>query len=92
MKSLISRNLVCSVSLYLNPFTLGLLVSYAYLLPLRCHFAPAIRVPLALSSVRYNRTKLPESGDLFGNITEFGVAEEHLSPQGEGDLPPPLTK
>ncbi len=33
-------------------------------------------------------TKLPESGDLYGNITEFGVVEDHLSLQGEGDLPP----
>ncbi len=37
-------------------------------------------------------TKVPESGDLCGNITEFGVREEHLSPQGEGDLPPPQMK
>ncbi len=27
-------------------------------------------------------TKLPESGVLCDNITEFGVAEDHLSPQG----------
>ncbi len=37
-------------------------------------------------------TKLPESGVLCDNITEFGVAEDHLSPQGECDLLPPLTK
>ncbi len=30
-------------------------------------------------------TKLPKSGVLCDNITEFGVAEE-------GDLPPPQTK
>ncbi len=33
----------------------------------------------------YVITKLPESGVLCGNITEFGVAEDHLSRQGEGD-------
>ncbi len=38
------------------------------------------------------KAKQPESGDLCGNITEFGVAEEHLSQQGEGDLPSPQTK
>ncbi len=27
-------------------------------------------------------TKLPESGDLCGNITEFGVAEGSLEPPG----------
>ncbi len=37
-------------------------------------------------------TKLPESGVLCDNITEFGVAEDHLSPQGECHLPPPQTK
>ncbi len=37
-------------------------------------------------------TKLPESGVLCDNITDFGVAEDYLSPQGEGDLPPPQTK
>ncbi len=37
-------------------------------------------------------TKLPESGVLCDNITEFEVAEDHLSPQGEGDLLPPQTK
>ncbi len=26
-------------------------------------------------------TKLPKSGDLCGNITEFGMAEDHLSPR-----------
>ncbi len=31
-------------------------------------------------------TKL-QSGVLCGNITEFGVAEDHLSPHKEGDLP-----
>ncbi len=36
-----------------------------------------------------NKAKQPESGDLCDNITEFGVAEEHLSLQGEGDLLPP---
>ncbi len=34
--------------------------------------------------------KLPESG--VGNITEFREAEDHWSPQGEGDLPPPQMK
>ncbi len=29
-----------------------------------------------------SKAKQPESGDLFSNITEFGVAEGHLSPQG----------
>ncbi len=38
------------------------------------------------------KAKQPESGDLCGNITEFGVAEEHLSPLGEGDLRPPQMK
>ncbi len=36
-----------------------------------------------LVSVKYNSniiTKLPESGVLCDNITEFGVAEDHLSP------------
>ncbi len=37
-------------------------------------------------------TKLPESGVLCDNITEFGVAEDHLRPTGSGDLPPPQTK
>ncbi len=37
-------------------------------------------------------TKLLESGVLYGNITEFGVEEDHLSLQGEGDPPPPQTK
>ncbi len=37
-------------------------------------------------------TKLPESGVLCDYITEFGVAEDHLSPQGEGDLPSPQAK
>ncbi len=36
-------------------------------------------------------TKLPESGDLCGNITEFGVVEDHLRPMGSGDPPPPQT-
>ncbi len=31
-------------------------------------------------------TKLPESGVLCGNITEFGVVEDHLSPQGEAHI------
>ncbi len=39
-----------------------------------------------------NITKLPESGVLCDDITEFGVAEDHLSPQGEGDLRPCQTK
>ncbi len=26
-------------------------------------------------------TQLPSSGVLYGNITEFGMAEDHLSPQ-----------
>ncbi len=30
-------------------------------------------------------TKLPESGVLCGNITEFGVAEDHLSTARSGD-------
>ncbi len=39
-------------------------------------------------------TKLPESGDLCGNITEFGVAEGSpeptgRSPKGESDPPSP---
>ncbi len=37
-------------------------------------------------------TKLPESGDLCGNITEFGVAEKYLSRQGEGNFPPHQSK
>ena len=37
-------------------------------------------------------TKLPECGVMCGNITEFRVAEDHLSLQGEGDPPPPQTK
>ncbi len=38
-------------------------------------------------------TKLPEFGDLCGNITEFGVAEGfYLSSQGEADPPPSQTK
>ncbi len=48
---------------------------------------------ITAESIRSNIiTKLPQSGDLYGNITEFGVVEEHLSPQGESDLPPPQTK
>ncbi len=44
---------------------------------------------MRLGDIKANQ---PESGDLCGNITEFGVAEEHLKPQGEGDLPPPQTQ
>ncbi len=48
---------------------------------------------LPISSLYTNNiTKLPESGVLCGNITEFGVVTDHLSPQGEGDPPPPQTK
>ncbi len=36
--------------------------------------------------------KPPDSGELCEEITEFVVAEDHLSPQDEGDLPPPQTK
>ncbi len=36
-------------------------------------------------------TQLPESGVVCGNITEFGVAMDPLSPQGEDDLPAPQT-
>ncbi len=39
-----------------------------------------------------NITKLTESCVLCGNITEFRVAEDHLNPQGESDLPPLQTK
>ncbi len=35
----------------------------------------------------YNKT-----GDLCHNITEFGVAEDHMSLQGEGDLLPRQTQ
>ncbi len=58
MESGVSGNLVCNVSmfetLYLNPFTLGLLVSYAYLLQLLYCFAPAYRMPTAPSSISYS--------------------------------------
>ncbi len=37
-------------------------------------------------------TKLPESGGLCGNITEFRVVVYYKSPQGECDLPPAETK
>ncbi len=37
-------------------------------------------------------TKLPESSDLCGNITEFRVGKDHLIRQGEGDPAPPQTK
>ncbi len=37
-------------------------------------------------------TKLPESSVLCGNIIEFWMMEDHLSPQGEGDLPTPQMK
>ncbi len=33
----------------------------------------------------HTKAKQPESSDLCGNITEFGVAKDHLSPQGKGD-------
>ncbi len=36
-------------------------------------------------------TKPPESGLLCGNIIEFGMGEDHLSQQGQGDLLPPQT-
>ncbi len=42
-------------------------------------------VALLLKPIFGNITKLPESGVLCGNITEFGVVEDHLSP-------PPQTK
>ncbi len=32
-----------------------------------------------------DKAKQPESGDLCGDITEFGWRKDHLSPQGEGD-------
>ncbi len=32
-------------------------------------------------------TELPEFGVLCDNIIEFGVAEDHPSPQGSGDPP-----
>ncbi len=35
----------------------------------------------------YIKAKQPESGDLCGNITEFGVVEEHLSSPNEVILP-----
>ncbi len=31
----------------------------------------------------YNKAKQPESGDLCGNITEFGVAEGSHEPSGQ---------
>ncbi len=37
-------------------------------------------------------TNLREFGMLCNNITEFGVAKDHLSTQGESDLSPPLMK
>ncbi len=37
-------------------------------------------------------TKLPESGVSCGNTTDFGVAENQLSPQDTDDPPPPQTK
>ncbi len=43
-------------------------------------------------TIRYIIIKPPESGELCQEITEFVVAEDHLSPQGKGDLPPPQTK
>ncbi len=49
-------------------------------------------IPLTVKSCVYVKAKQPESGDLCGNITEFGVAEEHLSLQGDSDLPPPQMK
>ncbi len=33
--------------------------------------------------------KPPQSGELYEKITEFVVEGDPLSPQGEGDLPPP---
>ncbi len=39
-----------------------------------------------------NITKLLESGVLCGNITVFGVAEDPLNPEGEGDPLPHQTK
>ncbi len=36
--------------------------------------------------------KLLDSGDLCGNITEFGMTEDHMSPHGKGDQPPPQAK
>ncbi len=37
-------------------------------------------------------TKLPESAVLHCNITEFGVAEDDLSTEDEGEPQPPQTK
>ncbi len=37
----------------------------------------------------YSMTKLRESGVLCGNITGFGVGQDHLSPQGQGNPLPP---
>ncbi len=60
MKNVISRNLfavsqcVTLWPLYLNPFTLGLLVSYAYLLQLLYRFAPTYQAPPAPSNIHYN--------------------------------------
>ncbi len=39
-----------------------------------------------------NIIKPPEYGELCEEITEFVVVEDHLSPQGECDLPPLQTK
>ncbi len=44
-----------------------------------------MRVPACLLHVI---KKPPESGELCKEITEFVVAKDNLSQQGEGDLPP----
>ncbi len=37
-------------------------------------------------------TKLPSSGVLCGNITEFGLADDYLHPVGSDDSPSPQTE
>ncbi len=44
------------------------------------------------SNLMHTITKQPLSDMMYDNITEFGVAEDHLSPQGESDPPPPQMK
>ncbi len=42
--------------------------------------------------INYTIIKPPKSGELCEEITEFVVAEDHLSPQDKDDLPRPQTK
>ncbi len=52
-------------------------------------FFHAVLTPTTNLVSLHTKAKQAESSDLCDNITEFRIVEEHLSPQGDDDLPPP---